>query len=195
MAVLLLNYVFIILPSRCDRKSLSSDYHHQSRRVSRCRGRLKRLVASWETSLMATRTLRTASLHGQSMLKTLCDSQPLVWPHFSLAVDNWFLEWARGSGTLDITICSSSELSCGCLKMPTYQPWAEGITLNYIGPFTIFKQVNLVKYQLQLFSHYRIHPTFHVSMFKPPVSSHSTASDGPQVRGKSDGRKDRRWRS
>ncbi len=73
-------------------------------------------------------------------------------------------------------------------ETPTYQPgqkvwlstrdirmhllWKK-LSLRYVGPFTIIKQINPVTYQLQLPSHYRIHSSFHVSLLKPyhpPVS-------------------------
>ena len=51
---------------------------------------------------------------------------------------------------------------------------------RFIGPFKIVKQVNAVSYRLLLPSHYRINPTFHVSLLKPVVRPQDGQS-GPEV--------------
>ncbi|KAL0157229.1 hypothetical protein M9458_048475, partial [Cirrhinus mrigala] len=40
---------------------------------------------------------------------------------------------------------------------------------RYVGPFKITKQITPVAFRLELPAHYRISPTFHVSLFKPAV--------------------------
>uniref|UniRef100_A0A9J8B9S0 Chromo domain-containing protein n=1 Tax=Cyprinus carpio carpio TaxID=630221 RepID=A0A9J8B9S0_CYPCA len=55
---------------------------------------------------------------------------------------------------------------------------------RYIGPFTIERQVNEVTYRLHLPSHYRIAPSFHVSLLKPftdPLVSPFPGPDGVDV--------------
>ena len=40
---------------------------------------------------------------------------------------------------------------------------------RYVGPFKILRQITPVSFRLDLLSHYRISPTFHVSLLKPAV--------------------------
>ncbi|XP_049325152.1 uncharacterized protein LOC125801734 [Astyanax mexicanus] len=43
------------------------------------------------------------------------------------------------------------------------------LSAKYIGPFKIIKRINEVTYRLDLPSHYRVCPSFHVSLLKPVI--------------------------
>ncbi|XP_049331039.1 uncharacterized protein LOC125804762 [Astyanax mexicanus] len=43
------------------------------------------------------------------------------------------------------------------------------LSVKYIGPFKVIKRINEVTYRLDLPSHYRVCPSFHVSLLKPVI--------------------------
>ncbi len=67
-------------------------------------------------------------------------------------------------------VCLSTRDIRMCLSCKKLSP-------RYVGPFTITKQINLVTYQLQLPTQYKIHPSFHVSLLKP---YHPSVSISPE---------------
>ncbi|XP_073782014.1 uncharacterized protein [Danio rerio] len=51
-----------------------------------------------------------------------------------------------------------------CLKLP-----CKKLSPRYVGPFQIERQISPVSFRFTLPKHYRISPTFHVSLLKPAV--------------------------
>ncbi len=58
------------------------------------------------------------------------------------------------------------------LRLPSQK-----LSPRFVGPFTILERINPVTYKLQLPPHYKIHPTFHVSLLKPFSPSVSPEPD------------------
>ncbi|KAL0161859.1 hypothetical protein M9458_041255, partial [Cirrhinus mrigala] len=116
------------------------------------------------------------------------------------AVDHWFRDservWDSAHHHLQQAIRRNKHFADARLRVVSlYQPgdsvWlstrdlhlrlpCRKLSLRYIGPFKILRQINDVTFQLQLPPRYRIHPTFHVSLLKPYFPS-ATESPGAEA--------------
>ena len=103
------------------------------------------------------------------------------------AVDEWFRRaeevWNSAHVRLQRAIRRQKEQADRRRSVaPIYQPgdrvWLSTKNLNlrmpcrklsprFVGPFKVLRSINEVSYRLQLPSHYRISPTFHVSLLRP----------------------------
>ncbi|KAL0150076.1 hypothetical protein M9458_054735, partial [Cirrhinus mrigala] len=138
--------------------SLSSGYHPQTngqteRKIQEV-GRFLRTFChghqnSWNQFLgwADERVWDNAHHHLQRAVrrtKAVADQRRITGPTFTPGQKVWLSTW-------DIR-----------LRLPSKK-----LSPRFVGPFTILEQVNPVTFKLQLPPHYKIHPTFHVSLLKP----------------------------
>ncbi|KAL0148420.1 hypothetical protein M9458_056230 [Cirrhinus mrigala] len=93
------------------------------------------------------------------------------------AVDYWFRESERPG---ELVWLSTRDIN---LRLPCRK-----LSPKFIGPFPIIRRLNDVTYELQLPPHYRIAPTFHVSLLKrhfnptfPPSADHPEPPPQPEI--------------
>ncbi|KAI2657297.1 Transposon Tf2-9 polyprotein [Labeo rohita] len=173
--------------------SLSSGYHPQTngqteRKIQEL-GRFLRAYCSsnqhdWSRYLpwaeYAQNSLKQSTT-GLTPFQCVLGYQPPLFPWSEEptnvpAVDHWFRESERVWDSAHVRLQQAVRrhkifADVRRLPAPTFQPGD-------------LRQINPVTYQLQLPPHYRIHPTFHVSLLKPATNSPlppSTESGGTEV--------------
>ncbi|XP_073780218.1 uncharacterized protein [Danio rerio] len=153
--------------------------------------------SDWNKFLMwaeyAQNFLRKAAT-GLTPFQCVLGFQPLLFPWSGEttdlpAVDTWFKRseevWNAAHTHLSHAIRRFKEQADRHRRLgPTYSPgqwvWLSARDLRlrlpckklsprYVGPFQIERQISPVSFRLTLPNHYRIFPTFHVSLLKPAV--------------------------
>ncbi|KAG1953648.1 hypothetical protein F2P79_009189 [Pimephales promelas] len=164
--------------------------------IARLSGRSRRSGDTCGHIAMTTRTAGVAICHGPSMCRIRSAKPPPASPLFS-AYSVSSLHYSPGPRAVRR---HKSQADARHSSTPQYQPgqlvwlstWdirlrqpCRKLSPRYLSPFAIQRQINEVTYQLSLPAHYRISPSFHVSLLKPysnpltPSSPGSGAEDVP----------------